>query len=331
MDAYPAARPTSSPSTAPGDAVHAWVPDPAALNVLADVADLGYFQVDQDRNLVGVSPALERITGFRAEEVLGRSCLNLIRCQECLQGCGVFRNGEVHDHKMTLYRKDGTEIQVSKSGRAITDDQGNVVGAVEAVKPVLGLGGITGIGSPELDLVLGSLGRYYLIGDEDLRVMSASSDLPDLLGIPADELEGLPLEQLLGEELFGRDSEFITSVLAGRRRERWQVLLRNAEGKAFPASVTVGPLDEGGHCGGFRAALFALIRLMAPLEGPEGEDQPRPVEIDPAVTLSADELAEAERIREALARAHYSRSEAAALLGISRTTLWRRMREFGLE
>ncbi len=46
--------------------------------------------------------------------------------------------------------------------------------------------------------------------------------------------------------------------------------------------------------------------------------------------LSAAEAAEARQILDALARARFSRQDAARLLGISRTTLWRKMKEYRL-
>ena len=69
------------------------IPNPEELGVLAEVADLAYFQVDENRDIVSVSPALEEITGFKAEEVLGRSCLTMIRCKECLRGLKWGRRG----------------------------------------------------------------------------------------------------------------------------------------------------------------------------------------------------------------------------------------------
>jgi transcriptional regulator of acetoin/glycerol metabolism len=39
---------------------------------------------------------------------------------------------------------------------------------------------------------------------------------------------------------------------------------------------------------------------------------------------------EARRIRQALEAAHYRRDEAAQALGMSRTTLWRKMKQHGL-
>ena len=104
--------------------------------LLAELADLPYFRVDAERNVVEVSPAMERLTGFRAEDVLGRSCLRLHRCEECLRGCGVFENGTVRDSHIQLYRADGTVVDVSKSGRVYLDESGEIVGALEIVRPV---------------------------------------------------------------------------------------------------------------------------------------------------------------------------------------------------
>jgi DNA-binding NtrC family response regulator len=46
--------------------------------------------------------------------------------------------------------------------------------------------------------------------------------------------------------------------------------------------------------------------------------------------LTPEEAQEVARIRSALQQAHYRRGEAAKILGMSRTTLWRKMKEFRL-
>ena len=119
------------------------IPDPANLEVLAEIADLAFFQVDENRDIVSVSPALEEITGFKAEEVMGRSCLTMIRCRECLRGCGVFQDKEVKDVPLTLYRADGTTVEVLKSGRAFLEGD-RVMGALETVRLVRKHGGPRG-------------------------------------------------------------------------------------------------------------------------------------------------------------------------------------------
>lgn len=109
-----------------------------ARAVLAQTSGLSYFRVDADRNVVEMSPAMERLTGFRARDMVGRSCLEIHRCEECLRGCGVFDNHRVVEKKLELYRADGSIVRVSKSGRLFFDDEGEVIGALEIVRPLDG-------------------------------------------------------------------------------------------------------------------------------------------------------------------------------------------------
>jgi len=109
---------------------------PESIRALSELADLPYFEVDADRNVVAVSPAMERLTGFAAEDVLGRSCLRLHRCEECLKGCGVFDKGVVRDKRLELYRADGSIIAVKKSGQIFVGDDGRITGAIEYVSPL---------------------------------------------------------------------------------------------------------------------------------------------------------------------------------------------------
>ncbi len=97
---------------------------------------LAYFRVDAERNVVEVSPGMEALTGFRAHEVMGRSCLTLHRCEECLRGCGVFEHGEVASKRLRLFRAGGSAIEVLKSGRVVRDSSGAVAGAIEVVRPL---------------------------------------------------------------------------------------------------------------------------------------------------------------------------------------------------
>jgi PAS domain S-box-containing protein len=228
---------------------------------LADIADLAYFEVDAERNLVAMSPALERLTGFSAEEVLGRSCLMVNRCLECLAGCGVFRHGDVRDIPLKLYRADGTEVEVIKSGKVFRNEAGEITGAIEVVRPMSG----HDLGRPRrqvlLDALLGGLGRTFVVTDGDFRIVSHSQALPASIGIEPDALLGTSLQDLLGAELFGPDSSFRAAVVAGERREGWRAFLTTADGAQIPVSVSIGVIDEPDTCGGLDGRYSVMIRL----------------------------------------------------------------------
>ena len=101
------------------------------LDELGELTGAGYFRVDADRNVVEVSRSLLEVTGMSREEVVGRPCIGLIRCSECLKGCEVFRRGRVDNARVSVYRKDGSSIEVVRSGRLLRDEQGKPAGAVE--------------------------------------------------------------------------------------------------------------------------------------------------------------------------------------------------------
>jgi PAS domain S-box-containing protein len=236
--------------------------DASALDAVADLAGLAYFQVDADRNVVAISPAMERLTGFQAHEVLGRSCLNLNRCEECLKACGVFRHGALHDVRLKLFRADGTDVEVLKSGRVFRDDEGNITGAVEVVQPVDEAAARPRPQGPppQVDMMLKGLGRLFLVVDADFRVVAHGTSVAELTNIPGERFSGMPLEDLLGTELFGGRSTFRAAVESGDRMEGWAARLKGADGSIIPVSVTIGQMDPTESCGGLGGRYVLMMR-----------------------------------------------------------------------
>jgi len=230
------------------------------LEHLIDLAGLAWFEVDADRNIVAMSPALERLTGFDADDVLGRSCLTAIRCNECLKGCGVFRHGTVRRAQLSIYRSDGSEAQVHKSGQVLRDEAGNITGAVEIVELREPETALTGESSPELSSLLSGLGREFVTADAEMRVLACSTALPGLLGLEQDTLVGRPLTSLFTGELFDGEGAVASAILAGERREGWRASLLGAGGQEIPVSLSIGPVDPSDTCGGLDARVVVMIR-----------------------------------------------------------------------
>ncbi len=230
------------------------------LGHLSDLAELAWFEVDADRNIVAMSPALERVTGFRADDVIGRSCLTAIRCSECLQGCGVFRHGTVRRARLKVFRADGSELEVLKSGQVLRDEAGEIKGAVEIVEIPGREPSSASSSLPELSSLLSGLGREFVTADEELRVLSCSTALPELLGLSADELAGRPLANIFSGEMFEEEGSVSRAVLAGERREGWRAFLKGAGGHEIPVSLSIGPVDPSETCGGLDARVVVMIR-----------------------------------------------------------------------
>ncbi len=243
------------------------LPDAAAVETLAELAGLGVFAVDASHTVVSLSREVERITGFAAAEVVGKPCLSLLRCPSCLKRCALQEDGQIEGARVTLFRKDGGEVVVERGGRALKDGAGRFAGGLETLRSMPP--GSCTAAPPELDSLLGSLGRDYVVADGDLRVLGVSATLAQLLGLPRQELTGAPVERILGADLFGEGAPLRQAVLAGKRREGWRAVLKVADGTEMPVSLSVGPVDRADHCGRMGARVMIMIRAEADHEGSE--------------------------------------------------------------
>ena len=110
--------------------------------VVENVRD-GLIVVDTSGKIAAVNPAIERMTGFTAEELLGQSC-RILNCTGCkfIGGkdgkpwCELFNVGKAKSRECILTNKQGRSIHVLKSGVAMFDPEGNPVGIVETLTDI---------------------------------------------------------------------------------------------------------------------------------------------------------------------------------------------------
>ena len=101
----------------------------------------GVYFVDTKRRITFWNKGAERITGYQAEEVVGRSCANNILRhvtdagkQLCVSGCpleGTIKDGLPREAEVYLHHKNGQRIPVLVKSAPIHDEHGNIIGAVE--------------------------------------------------------------------------------------------------------------------------------------------------------------------------------------------------------
>ncbi|HEX29294.1 TPA: PAS domain-containing protein, partial [Candidatus Poribacteria bacterium] len=107
--------------------------------ILDNIAD-GVFTINTDWRIELFNKAAERITGFSAEEAIGRVCREVFRTNVCDYDCAIRRaleTGEpVTNYEVIITRKDGIQIPVSVSASILMDDDGGIMGAVETFRDI---------------------------------------------------------------------------------------------------------------------------------------------------------------------------------------------------
>ncbi|MGE5238973.1 MAG: sigma-54 interaction domain-containing protein [Chloroflexota bacterium] len=111
-------------------------------SVLETMAD-GLMVVGRDGAILYFNPAAEAMTGYRAEEVVGRQCTVLNNDTCVFPGapgkgwpCRLFEKGCVSRKRCTIKRKDGAVVYLLKNAVVLKNDRGESVGAVEVLTDI---------------------------------------------------------------------------------------------------------------------------------------------------------------------------------------------------
>ncbi len=107
--------------------------------VLEFMAD-GVFTLDEKGLISSWNPSMERISGYSAKEVLGKSCmiLEFSSCfgEKCPSGhheCRIYEEEAVDAKECFLRHKNGYDVPVVKKARLVKDEKGRIIGVVESV------------------------------------------------------------------------------------------------------------------------------------------------------------------------------------------------------
>lgn len=110
--------------------------------ILDSVAD-GVFTVDQHWKITSFNSGAETITGWQAEDAIGKSCSKVFCSSICGKTCAIAEslyNGQpVSNRSITIKGKDGELIPISISASPLADHQGNIIGGVETFRDLSAL------------------------------------------------------------------------------------------------------------------------------------------------------------------------------------------------
>jgi two-component system response regulator HydG len=110
-----------------------------ARYLLESMAD-GVFTLNRAGEITSWNASMEKISGYSAQEALGRTCtmlrFNLCLKKSCPSGikeCGIYDRGAVDAKECALRHKDGHDVPVLKSARLVKNGHDSVIGIVETV------------------------------------------------------------------------------------------------------------------------------------------------------------------------------------------------------
>jgi transcriptional regulator with PAS, ATPase and Fis domain len=108
---------------------------------IVDTLQDGVLVVDPRGRIMAANPAVEALTGYSLQELIGRSC-RILDCTGCKiigkgsgrDWCGLYRSGGVKAKRCTITSKEHRTISVIKNASILYDENERAIGAVETIK-----------------------------------------------------------------------------------------------------------------------------------------------------------------------------------------------------
>jgi len=107
---------------------------------IVDTLQDGVLVVDPGGKILAVNPSAERLTGYKAVELVGKSC-RILDCTGCdifgkgraERWCGLYARGDVRAKKCLITNKERRTVNIIKNASILRDHDGQIIGAVETL------------------------------------------------------------------------------------------------------------------------------------------------------------------------------------------------------
>ena len=99
-----------------------------------------YFRQNVVGTITEVTPSVEMISGYQPEDVLGRKVTAFFqnKTEHRIIGKEIVEKGEIHDHTITLIKKDGMPVITSLNAKTLFDDSGRINGLSGVLRDMTG-------------------------------------------------------------------------------------------------------------------------------------------------------------------------------------------------
>ena len=223
----------------------------ARLAAIVESSDDAIIAKDLNGVITSWNAAAERMFGYTAEEIVGRSVLTIIPPE--LQHEEPMILGQVRAGNRVLHletrrlHKSGKRIEVSLTSSPIRNDDGKIIGASKILRDITTRRQADDA-RLRLAAIVESSDDAIISKNLDSTITSWNVAAERMFGYKAEEIVGQSVLRLMPPELYREEPEIIRKLRAGERIQHFETKRMRKNGEIFYVSLTVSPVrDDSGH------------------------------------------------------------------------------------
>jgi len=222
---------------------------------LLEELGIGVFTVDGERRITSFNQTVERLTGFKEEEVLGKQCYEVFSndlCQgECALHEAVETEGESIAFDMEITDQSGNLRRITKVVSPLFSSQGQVTGCVEVFQDHSAYSELLErirYDEHRLKLILDNLDIAVFTVNRSGHITSFNSMAETITGYGREELLGQHHQKLMGCNQPGETCPVAESMKTGKSLANQHLQLISKDGRELPIRASCMALrNEVGH------------------------------------------------------------------------------------
>jgi PAS domain S-box-containing protein len=217
------------------------------LASLVESSDDAILAKDLDGIIQTWNRGAERLYGYKAAEVIGRSAIVLLPAERAGEEAEILERihrGERVDHfETTRLRKDGTLISVSLTVSPIRDDAGLIIGASHIARNVTERTRLEAA-TAQLAAIVSSSEDAIISKSLDGVILTWNLGAERLYGYTAEEARFRHMSMLLPEDRLAEENAILERIRRGDRVEHFETVRRHKDGRLIDVSVTISPIRD---------------------------------------------------------------------------------------
>lgn len=218
----------------------------------------GVIAVDRNFKIISFSKGAERITHYRAEEVVGHTCKQIFRADLCEKLCPLktLETGEqISNMRAEIRGADGQRIIISVSITPLKDPKGRLIGGIMNFRDVGEVYKLTSQLYREtmrLQAILNSIADGVFTVDTDFKISSFNPAAERITGYKLDQVIGKPCHSVFQSEFCRKNCPLRRTIETGESISNFEMEIINSKGDLVPVSVSTALLvdEEGEIVGG---------------------------------------------------------------------------------
>jgi PAS domain S-box-containing protein len=209
------------------------------------------FTVDTQLRIQTFNSAAERITGFPAEEAIGKHCSEVLGTSLCSDGCpliNILSSGEpMPDYEVVMIRMDGREMPIRVSASAMHGQNDAIVGVVVNFRDVTEIKNLMWEvvekhtmaleENTKLEIILDSIAEGVFTINTEWKIDSFNSAAERITGFTTEEAIGRFCHEVFRSDMCGGDCALAQSLATGETVANREVNITNKNGRKVPISL----------------------------------------------------------------------------------------------